>query len=208
VTVVHFLRHGEVYNPEHVLYGRLPGFRLSELGVRQAQAAAEWFKDRDLGYLVASPLERARQTAEPIATSTGLDVHVDERLIEADNHLQGRNVAGGRGLFRDPSNWKFFRNPIRPSWGEPYVQIADRMLAAARAARDAAGDREALCVSHQLPICCLRRRVEGRRMFHDPRRRECALASVTSVIFDGDVVVRVQYHEPAANLPSGRGAGA
>jgi broad specificity phosphatase PhoE len=208
VTIVHFLRHGEVYNPDHVLYGRLPGFRLSDLGVRQAQAAAEWFKDRDIGYLVSSPLERAQQTAEPIAAMNGLDVHVDERLIEADNHLQGRNVAGGRGLFRDPSNWKYFRNPIRPSWGEPYTQIAERMLAAVDAARDAAGEREALCVSHQLPIYCLRRRAEGRRVFHDPRRRECALASVTSLTFDGDVVVRVQYHEPAANLPSGHGAGA
>jgi broad specificity phosphatase PhoE len=208
VRVVHFLRHGEVYNPDHVLYGRLPGFRLSELGVRQAQAAAEWFQRSDLGYLVASPLERAQQTAEPIAALTGLEVHADERLIEADNYLQGRNVAGGRGLFRDPSNWKYFVNPLRPSWGEPYVQVAARMLAAAHAARDAAGEHEALCVSHQLPIYCLRRRVEGRRLFHDPRRRECALASVTSVTFDGDVVVRVQYQEPAAHLPTGQGAGA
>lgn len=208
MTVVHFLRHGEVYNPEHVLYGRLPGFRLSDLGVRQADAAADWLTDRDIGYLVSSPLERAQQTAAPIGAATGLDVHVDERLIEADNHLQGRNVAGGEGLFRDPSNWKYFINPIRPSWGEPYARIADRMLAAARAARDAAGIHEAVCVSHQLPIYCLRRRVEGLRMFHDPRRRECALASVTSLTFDGDVVVRVQYAEPAAHLPTGQGAGA
>jgi broad specificity phosphatase PhoE len=208
VTVVHLLRHGEVFNPDRVLYGRLPGFRLSELGVRQAQAAAEWLGQRDVGYLVSSPLERAQQTAEPIAEATGLEIEVDERLIEADNHLQGRKVAGGKGLFTDPSNWKYFLNPLRPSWGEPYAQIAARMLAAAQAARDAAGEREAVCVSHQLPIYCLRRRAEGRRMFHDPRRRECNLASVTSLTFDGDVIVRVDYREPAANLPSGHGAGA
>lgn len=205
---VHLLRHGEVDNPQHVLYGRLPGFRLSELGERQATAAAEWLTQRDLGYLVSSPLERAQQTAEPLAEATGLEVHVDERLTEADNHLEGRAVAGGRGLFSDVGNWKYFRNPFRPSWGEPYILIAERMLAAMRAARDRADGREAVCITHQLPIVVARRRVLGQRLFHDPRRRHCALGSVTSFVFSGDEVLRVEYHEPAAALPSGTGAGA
>jgi broad specificity phosphatase PhoE len=209
VTVtVHLLRHGEVFNPDRVLYGRLPGFKLSELGERQARAAADYLRRYDIGYLVASPLERARQTAEPLAADTGLTVAVDERLIEADNHLQGRQVAGGKGLFTDPSNWKYFRNPFRPSWGEPYAEIAARVLAAARAARDAGDGRDAVCVSHQLPIVCARRRALGERLFHDPRRRQCALASVTSLTFDGDKIVRLGYHEPASALPSGHGAGA
>ena len=207
-VTVHLLRHGEVYNPDRVLYGRLPGFRLSELGERQAQAAADWLARLDLGYLVSSPLERAQQTAAPLAAATGLTVALDERLVEAANHLQGRNVAGGKGLFTDPSNWKYFRNPFRPSWGEPYAEIAERVLAAARAARDAAGGRDAVCVSHQLPIVCARRRASGQRLFHDPRRRQCALASVTSLVFAGDDIVRVDYAEPAAALPSGHGAGA
>jgi broad specificity phosphatase PhoE len=118
-------------------------------------------------------------------------------------------VAGGKGLFKDPANWKYFRNPVRPSWGEPYGEIAARMLAAARTARDAAGEGgEAVCVSHQLPIVCLRRFVEGQHLFHDPRRRQCNLASVTSFVFDGDTVTRVEYAEPAAALPSGTGTGA
>jgi broad specificity phosphatase PhoE len=208
VTTVHLLRHGEVANPNRILYGRLPGFQLSELGERQADAAAKWLAERDLGYLVSSPLERARQTAAPLAAAVGLDVAVDERLIEAANFLQGRQVAGGKGLFTDPGNWKYFRNPIRPSWGEPYAEIADRVLAAARAARDAAGDRDAVCISHQLPIVCARRRARGQRLFHDPRHRQCALASVTSLTFDGDEIVRVDYAEPAADLPAGEGAGA
>jgi broad specificity phosphatase PhoE len=208
VVVVHLLRHGEVHNPGGVLYGRLPGFRLSELGERQAQAAADWLAQRDIGYLVSSPLERAQQTAEPLAKATGLTVETDDRLIEAANCLEGRAVAGGKGLFRDASNWKYFRNPLRPSWGEPYTEIADRMLAAARAARDAAGDREAVCISHQLPVVCARRAAEGLHLWHDPRKRQCSLASVTSLTFDGDTVVKVEYAEPAAALPSGHGAGA
>jgi broad specificity phosphatase PhoE len=208
VETVHLLRHGEVYNPDRVLYGRLPGYRLSELGERQVQAAADWLTQRDLGYLASSPLERARQTAAPVAAATGLGVAVDERLIEAENLLAGRQVAGGKGLFRDPSNWKYFVNPLRPSWGEPYVEIAERVLAAVRAARDNADGREAVCVTHQLPIVAARRRVEGQRLAHDPRRRECSLASVTSFTLVDDVVVRVDYAEPAAALPSGHGAGA
>jgi broad specificity phosphatase PhoE len=207
-TTVHLLRHGEVFNPDRVLYGRLPGFQLSELGERQAAASAAWLATRDIGYLVSSPLERARQTAAPLAAATGLEVAVDDRLIEADNRLEGRPIAGGKGLFTDPSNWKYFVNPLKPSWGEPYETIAERVLAAARSARDAAGEREAVCVSHQLPVVIARRRAEGLHLFHDPRKRQCSLASVTSLTFDGDVIVRVDYTEPASDLPAGHGAGA
>jgi broad specificity phosphatase PhoE len=211
-TTIHQLRHGEVFNPGRVLYGRLPGFVLSDLGVAQAKLAAEYLSSRPVAYLVSSPLERARQTAQPLAEALGLSVETDERLIEADNHLQGKQVAGGKGLFRDPALFKYYRNPFTPSWGEPYAQIATRVLAAARAARDAAQrigqDAEAVCVSHQLPIVIARRRAEGRRLFHDPRRRRCSLASVTSFTFAGDAIVRIDYAEPAATLPPGHGAGA
>ena len=205
---MHLVRHGEVYNPDHVLYGRLPGFKLSELGERQAVAAAEYLAKLDIGYLVSSPLERAQQTAAPLASALELEVAIDERLIEADNHLQGRHVAGGKGLFRDPSNWQYFRNPFRPSWGEPYAEIAQRVLAAVRDAHGKADGRDAVGVSHQLPIVCARRAARGQRLFHDPRRRQCALASVTSFDFAGGKITGVRYHEPAAALPSGTGAGA
>ncbi|HZC70077.1 MAG TPA: histidine phosphatase family protein [Jatrophihabitans sp.] len=207
-VTVHLLRHGEVDNPGRVLYGRMAGFRLSELGQRQAEAAAKWLAEHDVGYLVSSPLERAQETAAGVAAQTGLDVAIDERLVEAANYLEGRKVAGGKGLFTDPSNWKYFRNPFRPSWGEPYAEVATRMLAAARTARDHAEGRAAVCVSHQLPIWCARRAANGQRLFHDPRHRQCELASVTSLIFDGDEIVRVDYAEPAAALPRGKGAGA
>ncbi|MEP7180072.1 MAG: histidine phosphatase family protein, partial [Pseudonocardiales bacterium] len=137
-TTVHLLRHGEVFNPDRILYGRLPGFGLSDLGIAQAKLAAEFLAARDIGYLVCSPLERAQQTAEPLADALGRDVAIDERLIEAANALEGRQIAGGKGLFSDPSNWRYFVNPFKPSWGEPYAEIAERVLAAARAARDCA----------------------------------------------------------------------
>ncbi|SDI93491.1 Broad specificity phosphatase PhoE [Frankineae bacterium MT45] len=210
-AVVHLLRHGEVYNPEKVLYGRLPGFRLSDLGQAQAEMAAKYLAERDIGYLVSSPLERARQTAAPLAAALELPVALDERLIEADNALQGRRVAGGsnlRGLFGDPRNWPLFVNPLRPSWGEPYQQVALRVLAAARSARERADGREAVCVTHQLPVVAARRYAEGLRLAHDPRSRQCSLASVTTLTFMDELIVRVDYAEPAAALPAGVGTGA
>jgi broad specificity phosphatase PhoE len=199
-TVVHMLRHGEVYNPEKVLYGRMPGYHLSELGVQMAKAAAQAVAERDIAYVVASPLERAQQTAEPIAGQFKLPVAVDERLIESENVFEGQRVGVGDGALRDPRNWWKIRNPVTPSWGEPYGRIATRMFAALLAAREAAEGHEALCVSHQLPIWTLRRHVERKRLWHDPRRRECALASLTSFHFDDTRVVGIGYSEPAAHL--------
>jgi broad specificity phosphatase PhoE len=196
-TTVHLLRHGEVHNPGKVLYGRLPGFRLSTAGEAMAVAAAEWFAGRDVTHLVSSPMERAQQTARPLAEAAGLPVGTDDRLIEAGNAFEGMVVGGVGGVFRAPRNWWKLRNPLQPSWGEPYVEIAARMLAAVEAARDAARGHEAVLVSHQLPIWTLRLHLEGRRYVHDPRRRECALASVTSVTYDGDRFAGIAYAEPA-----------
>jgi broad specificity phosphatase PhoE len=196
-TTVHLLRHGEVFNPDKILYGRLPGFRLSEAGEAMAERAARWFEGRDVVHVVSSPLERAQQTARPVAELLDLPVQLDEHLIEAANAFEGMRVAGGQGVFRDPGNWWKLRNPLRPSWGEPYVEIAARMLRAVEAARDAARGHAAVCVSHQLPIWTLRCHLEGRRYAHDPRRRQCGLASVTSVTYDGDRVVGTSYAEPA-----------
>jgi broad specificity phosphatase PhoE len=208
MTVLHLLRHGEVDNPDHVMYGRLPGYHLSALGRRMAERVAKALLDRDITYLVSSPLERARETAAPLAEALGLDVHVDDRLIEAGNAFQGLPFGPGERAWMHPRAWPLLRNPFRPSWGEPYLEIAARMLAAAHAARDAAAGHEAVCVSHQLPIWTLRRFVERRRLWHDPRRRQCALASLTSLTFDGDLVVDVRYSEPAGPEPPGAVHGA
>jgi broad specificity phosphatase PhoE len=199
-TVVHLLRHGEVHNPEGVLYGRLPGYRLSELGRAMAERVAEHLADADIAHVGASPLERAQETAKPIADAHELPVVVDGRLIEADNVFEGLTFGVGDGALSRPRHWKHLRNPIRPSWGEPYKAQALRMLGAMAKARDAARGHEALLVSHQLPIWTTRTHVEGRRLWHDPRSRECSLASLTSFTYRGDEIVAVTYSEPARDL--------
>ena len=202
-TIVHLLRHGEVDNPSKVLYGRLPGYRLSELGERMAARAAEFFAPRDVVRVATSPLERARQTAAPVAEKHGLEVAVDERLIESENIFEGHAVGVGDGVLKDPRNWRFVTNPFRPSWGEPYVRVALRMHAAAEVARELARGHEAVLVSHQLPIWVARLSAEHRHLWHDPRRRQCTLASVTSFTYEGDRMVSISYTEPAADLLPG-----
>ena len=199
-TIVHLLRHGEVHNPGGILYGRQPGYHLSELGVRMAERVAESISDRDLTHLVSSPLERAQETARPLALATGLEVVLDQRVIESTNVFEGKAFAGGDNALRSPSTWRHLWNPFRPSWGEPYSEVAARMRAAVGAARDAARGHEAVVVSHQLPIWVARLSAEGRHFLHDPRKRQCTLASLTSFHFEDDRLVRVSYSEPAGDL--------
>lgn len=199
-TTVHLMRHGEVHNPAGVLYGRLVGYNLSELGHEMAATVAESLRDHDVTHVVASPLERAQQTAQPMADILGLDIHTDERVIEAGNKFEGLKVGVGDGALRQPKYWRWLWNPFRPSWGEPYAHIAARMRLAIDDARAAARGHEAVIVSHQLPVWTARRSYENARFAHDPRKRQCSLASLTTLTFEDDHFVSLVYSEPAGHL--------
>jgi broad specificity phosphatase PhoE len=201
-TTVHLLRHGEVFNPDKVLYGRLPGFRLSAAGEEMARVAATWFRGRDVTGLYCSPLERARQTVAPLEELLGLTAVIEPRVIESTNVFEGSHVGVGDGVLSDPSTYRYLWNPFLPSWGEPYREIADRVLAAVYDARDEHAGHEAVVVTHQLPVVCARRAAEGLNLWHHPGHRQCSLASVTSLGFDADRIVRVGYAQPAAAVPT------
>lgn len=199
-TVVHLLRHGEVDNPGGVLYGRLPDFHLSALGTEMAERVGKHLADHDVVGVVASPLERAQETAGPIAAAHGLTIDADDRLVEAANHFEGLTFGKGDGALWRPRHWRRLVNPFVPSWGEPYAQIATRVLSAVDDARAAARGHETVLVSHQLPIWTARCRLEGRRLWHDPRSRQCSLASLTSLTYRGDDLESIAYSEPVADL--------
>lgn len=197
-TRVHVVRHGEVHNPTGVLYGRLPDFHLSATGAAQANAVAAALADRDIVAVIASPLERAQETAAPIAARHDLSIDTDHDLIESANLFEGKRISPGDGALRDPRLWWHLRNPFTPSWGEPYAQIAVRMAAAVDKARVRGAGREVVCVSHQLPVWTLRLHLTGRRLWHDPRRRQCAVASVTTLVYADDQLIDVVYAQPAS----------
>ena len=202
-TVVHLLRHGEVHNPAGILYGRLPGYHLSNTGRQMAELVAKALADRDIVLIASSPLERARETAAPLAERLGLEVKIDDRLIEADNVFQGHRIGVGRGVLRSPRHYRYLWNPFRPSWGEPYIDVVRRMKTVIDESRAAARGHEAVLVSHQLPIWVIRLAAERRRLWHDPRRRQCALASLTTLTFEGDRLISIGYSEPAGALLRG-----
>jgi broad specificity phosphatase PhoE len=198
-TIVHLVRHGEVDNPAGLLYGRLPDYHLSDLGREMAERVAEHFGGRDVVHLRSSPLERAQETAAPMAEALGLPIVIDSRVIEAVNYFEGLRLSFA-GALRHPKNWLYFRNPFKPSWGEAYTEVLARTRLAMRDAAEAALGHEAVIVSHQLPIWIARINAEGRRMFHDPRKRKCTLASVTSFTYIDARITSVTYSEPAAEL--------
>ena len=199
--LIHLVRHGEVFNPDHVLYGRIPGFGLSELGKLMARESADSKVGRPITRLYASPLQRTQESAAPWSKNFGLEINTDDRLIEPWNDFEGTAGFGVKAL-RNPRLWPKLRNPFTPSWGEPYVSIAERMLEVIEAAWTATESGEVALVSHQLPIWTVHRALLGERLFHDPRRRRCALSSITSVRREGDSFVEVDYQDPAAALQS------
>ena len=199
---IHLVRHGEVFNPQGVLYGRLPGYGLSSLGHEMAQAAADDLlsRSRPVLALISSPLQRTQQSSDPIARAFGLEAVLDERVIEPENRFEGKRMSGRNGALRDIRNWAYLVNPWEPSWGEPFSSIVTRMLHAMNDACDMADGGDVVIVSHQLPIWMVHRRVAGKSLSHDPRRRRCALSSITTFERRGDRFVEVGYRDPAAGL--------
>ena len=193
--VVHLVRHGEVENPRGIVYGRLPGYHLSERGRRQARQVAQRLRTADVGLVWASPLERAQETAQAIVAEHEIEIVTDERLIESETTLEGltRNALH---FFRSPRHWSKFSNPLRPSWGESFRAIQARMLAAIEDARAQANGKEVVLVSHQTPVLVARLALTRRRRPPWIGLTPCETGSVTTLVIDGDAVVSTTYFRP------------
>ncbi len=196
---IHLVRHGEVHNPDGVLYGRLPHFALSVRGQEMAAVSAAALKAdrRQVSAVVASPLLRTRESAEPMQEAFGLEVRTDQRLIEPHNVFEGRQLSGTHILLR-PHLYFHVRNPFLPSWGEPYAQVAARMLEAIEEVWRNTPDGDVVLVSHQLPIVMVQRSLAGLPLAHNPKKRRCALSSITTLERQGDKFVEIDYRDPNA----------
>lgn len=208
---LHFVRHGEVENPRGILYGRLPGYHLSERGQEMAKLAADEIarSDRPVSMLYASPLLRARQSAAPIAEALNLEVVNEPRIIEPTNSFEGSAMRGPNSALKNPKNWLKLWNPLLPSWGEPNARIYRRVLAAlddAWEAAELASEREErevgdiIMVAHQAPIWIARLGIVGKWLAHNPDKRRCELSSITSFTKRNGEWREVGYRTPAAAL--------
>jgi broad specificity phosphatase PhoE len=197
-TLIHLVRHAEVENPRNVWYGRLEGFVLSARGRRQADALGERFEKHELAAIYSSPLERAMETAQAIAKPHDLEVQVDQDIIESETRLQGK--YGDLRLFRNPLNFRYFVNPYRPSWGESYRSISDRMERALRRLLDEHVGQEVVAVSHMTPISIARLRAENRGRPPWRGRILVARASITTLEFNDDRYVKTTYEDVGSRV--------
>lgn len=196
-VTVHLIRHGQVENPKGVIYGRLPGYHLSERGIRQARAAAQHLKDADLVTIWASPLERAQETAAEVAKPHGLEVVTDDRLIESGNTFEGVGRTVWH-LFSNPAHWWRFRNPLKPSWGESFAEIRVRMMSAITEAAAGAEGRELAIVSHQTPVIVARLALAKRRVPPWLGGAPCETGSVSTLVLEDGVVLSASYFSAEA----------
>jgi broad specificity phosphatase PhoE len=201
---IHLVRHGEVDNPNGVLYGRLPNFALTALGRQMAQASAAELasSSANITRLISSPLLRTLQSARPISEQLNLSVSTENLIIEPTNIFEGKKV-GLATVSANPAYLLKLYNPFQPSWGEPYKQIVKRMTEALRRAWDETATGEVVMVSHQLPIWAVHLAASGKPLWHDPRSRRCDLSSITSFEFQNNKLVEVDYRDPAKALRTG-----
>lgn len=146
-THITFVRHGQVYNPQRVVYGRLPGFPLSELGEWQAQAAAEALRDVPLAAIFSSPLLRAQQTARILlaerAAISGADVplYTSDLLNEVRFFFEGQPMATMASR-----NWDLYTG-VDPAFDQPPDVVARTREFLAQVRREYAG-QHVVAVSH------------------------------------------------------------
>lgn len=200
---IHLVRHGEVHNPSGVLYGRLPNFHLSETGHLMAKEAAEQLKAMGIkvSAIYTSPLVRAQESAKPIEELFGVDAKTNELLIEPYNVFEGRKLSV-KAIATKPHWWWHFRNPAKPAWGESFKEIIARMHSAIIQASESVLDGDVVIVTHQLPIWVMHLSSNGKKLMHDPRKRRCALSSITTFEIQDGKLVEVGYLDPASNLAS------
>lgn len=206
-TTIHFVRHGEVENPNHVLYERLPGFHLSARGVRMARATAQYIATvpqmRGISAIYSSPLERTQETAQQIASALQIGpIILDKRLIEAENNFRGKRIGYGEGALWKNNNWKLVSNLWKPSWGESYKSIAARVGDFAREQVKNHPGEQIVAVTHESPIWSYRHLLETGHSEHNMLLRKTALASITSITYDcaNMNVLSITYVDPAARV--------
>lgn len=180
--MVHLVRHGEVHNPQHLVYASLPGFRLSPLGVQQTRRAGRYLAGRPLRAVWSSPLERALQTAETLAAPHRLEVRVLPGLVEWKlmdrwaghrwEHLPELFPGEVEAYLRRPSDLAFGPESLR--------KLAERIATAVRRASATVSGGEIAVVGHQDPLQAGRLLLTGRsleELFRD-RPQHCSVITL------------------------------
>lgn len=147
------VRHGEVHNPDGVIYAGLPGYGLSDLGKRQAEAAGDKLRDAGVVAVYSSPLDRAMQTAQTIALACGVPITTDERLHEWRFWTKWAGFTWERLRDEAQDEWNAYQaDPGALTEGESLAQLAGRMRSWLDDAMDAYESGTVVGVTHLEPL--------------------------------------------------------
>lgn len=154
-TTIYFIRHGEVYNPDNIIYGRLPNFGLSDHGEKQIEETANFLLDKHIDVIYSSPLKRAKQTAEIIRAKLSIPtIHISEQILEIKTSYEGRKFSD-----LDELQSEVYLKPLSPS-DETIVQIAARMEGFLKEMIETYSGKQIVVVSHGDPIMILKAIIE------------------------------------------------
>jgi broad specificity phosphatase PhoE len=192
-TTLHLVRHGEVHNPDDILYGRMPRFRLSERGREQARAAADYLAKQSIAGLYSSPLLRARQTARIIGDRVALPVRQSKYLIEIYSPYQGRTHAELEAM-----GWNIYEG-IPAGYDQP-ADILARLQAFTRRIRKAHPGEAVVAVTHGDIVLHAQLWARGMDLTHANRRSiqpYPGTASINTLVFrEGQTLPEFRFHLP------------
>jgi broad specificity phosphatase PhoE len=206
LTTIYFVRHGHVHNPDQVLYGRLPGFSLSDEGRHQAEATAEFLKNKPIAAIFSSPQERAQETAQIIlACHNGLQCQIDPLLSEVHTVFEGRPISEVAAR-----SWDVYTQvePLR----EGPSEILGRLQRFMDIVRCQYGQRHVVAVTHGDPIAFLIVWAKGKPVTPEYKQALTrwglpddypALASITTCVFQNKAsgeIPAIDYLNPGRDL--------
>lgn len=200
VTTIHLVRHGHVHNPQKVLYGRLPGFNLSEKGIAQATVTADFLEKRPISAVFSSPMLRARRTAQLImARHRGLRLSASQLLQEVYTKFDGSPLEAMEKI-----DWEFYTDVEAPY--ETPLDILTRTQRFFKKVRRLYRGQEVVAVSHGDIVCFALAWMGNFEITGETKRRIAlgdvgypATASVTSIHFKSDAADEIptfSYHIP------------
>ena len=183
---IHLVRHGEVENPDDVVYAGISGFHLSDRGRAQAAEVANRLGDLEIGRILSSPLERATETAAAIAATHVIDVEEDERLTEwgLASRWQGVRWDDVNQTFPGELD-AYLSNPTDLAFSpESLSALAKRVTEAIQQFRADTPGGDIVVVGHQDPLHAARLVLTGRSFeaFHDPKPGHESVTTLVSSI--------------------------
>lgn len=166
MNTIYFIRHGEVFNPKEILYGRLPNFPLSANGILSIQTAAEKLKTKKISVIYTSPMLRARQTAGILNEKMDVPIHMNRLLIEIKIYCQGIPLT----IYRQKVQETLYSRKNLLKGQESIDSIYQRMMKFVKMVIIKYPNQAVLAVTHGDPMLILKALTTGKQFTWDYKR--------------------------------------